>query len=121
MPHTSSPRAPHTINSFIIGLALALGLTQATPLGAQSVYPDKQIRLVVGFSAGGPTDIPARFIAEHLSSNLGKKVVVENKTGAGGQIATQDVLSKPKDGYNLLLCTHFEAINATVYLSLIHI
>ena len=97
-------------------LALAgLGCSRMGHVFAQSVYPEKQIRLVVGFSAGGPTDIPARFIAEHLSSNLGKKVVVENKTGAGGQIATQDVLSKPRDGYSLLLCTHFEAINAAVY------
>lgn len=42
-------------------------------------------------------------------------MIVENRPGAGGQIATQDVLSKPRDGYNLLLCTHFESINAAVY------
>ena len=82
--------------------------------GAQS-YPEKPIRLVVGFSAGGPTDLPARYIAERLGAALGQRVIVENRTGAGGQIATQDVLAKPRDGYNLLLCTHFEAINAAVY------
>jgi tripartite-type tricarboxylate transporter receptor subunit TctC len=82
---------------------------------AQTPYPDKPVRLVVGFSAGGPTDLPARFIAERLGSALGQRVFVENRAGAGGQIATQDVLSKPRDGYNLLLCTHFEAINAAVY------
>jgi tripartite-type tricarboxylate transporter receptor subunit TctC len=78
-------------------------------------YPDKPLRLVVGFSAGGPTDLPARFLAERLGTALGQRVVVENRPGAAGQIATQDVLSKPRDGYNLLLCTHFEAINLAVY------
>jgi tripartite-type tricarboxylate transporter receptor subunit TctC len=78
-------------------------------------YPDKPIRLVVGFGAGGPTDLPARFVADRLGQALGQRVVVENRTGAGGQIATQDVLSKPRDGYSLLLCTHFESINQAMY------
>jgi tripartite-type tricarboxylate transporter receptor subunit TctC len=82
---------------------------------AQGTYPDKFIRLVIGFSAGGPTDLPARFIADRLGSALGQRIIVENRPGAGGQIATQDVLSKPRDGYNLLLCTHFESINAAIY------
>src|SRR2546423_15711204 len=84
---------------------------------AHAQYPDKPIGLVVGFSAGGPTDLPARIIADRLGTSLGSRVVVENRPGAAGQIATQDVLSKPRDGYNLLLCTHFEAINAAVYKS----
>jgi tripartite-type tricarboxylate transporter receptor subunit TctC len=78
-------------------------------------FPDRPIRLVVGFTAGGPTDLPARFIADRLGTALGQRVVVENRPGAAGQIATQDVLARPRDGYNLLLCTHFEAINAAVY------
>ena len=82
---------------------------------AQTSYPDKPIRLVVGFSAGGPTDLPAWFIADRLGSLLGQRVVVENRIGAGGQIATQDALSRPRDGYSLLLCTHFESINAAVF------
>jgi len=82
---------------------------------AHAQYPDKPIRLVVGFTAGGPTDLPARFIAERLGASLGQHVVVENRPGAAGQIATQDVLARPREGYNLLLCTHFEAINAAVY------
>jgi tripartite-type tricarboxylate transporter receptor subunit TctC len=90
-------------------------LAASGALQAQSGYPDKRVRLVVGFSAGGPTDLPARFIAERLGTALGQRVIVENRTGAAGQIATQDVLSKPRDGYNLLLCTHFEAINLAIY------
>jgi tripartite-type tricarboxylate transporter receptor subunit TctC len=87
----------------------------APVLACAQSYPEKPIRLVVGFSAGGPTDLPARYIAERLGAALGQRVIVENRTGAGGQIATQDVLAKPRDGYNLLLCTHFEGINLAIY------
>jgi tripartite-type tricarboxylate transporter receptor subunit TctC len=86
----------------------------AGALQAQN-YPDRPVRLVVGFSAGGPTDLPARYIADRLGSVLGQRVVVENRPGAGGQIATQDVLAKARDGYTLLLCTHFESINSAIY------
>jgi tripartite-type tricarboxylate transporter receptor subunit TctC len=96
-------------------LTSAAALVAASVVQAQTSYPEKPVRLVVGFSAGGPTDLPARFIADRLGSALGQRVVVENRTGAGGQIATQDVLAKPRDGYNLLLCTHFESINAAIY------
>jgi tripartite-type tricarboxylate transporter receptor subunit TctC len=70
---------------------------------------------VVGFGAGGPTDIPARFVADKLGDALGQRVVVENKPAAAGMIAARDVLSQPRDGYTLLLCTHFEAINTAMY------
>jgi tripartite-type tricarboxylate transporter receptor subunit TctC len=90
-------------------VVLAPGASQA------QAYPVKSIRLVVGFSAGGPTDLPARFIADRLGAALGQRVIVENRTGAGGQIATMEVLGKPRDGYSLLLCTHFEAINLAIY------
>ena len=95
----------------LVLLALA-GIGAAT---AQDAYPTRPIRLVVGFGAGGPTDIPARFIADKLGEALGQRVVVENKPAAAGMIATRDVLSQPRDGYTLLLCTHFEAINTAVY------
>jgi tripartite-type tricarboxylate transporter receptor subunit TctC len=94
------------------GLAVVAGLAAAA---AQEPYPAKPIRLVVGFGAGGPTDIPARFVADKLGEVLGQRVVVENKPVAAGMIATRDVLSQPRDGYTLLLCTHFEAINTAVY------
>ena len=92
-------------------------LATLVPAGAAVAadYPTKPIRLIVGFGAGGPTDIPARFVADKLSERLGQRVVVENKPAAAGMIATRDVLAQPRDGYTLLLCTHFEAINTAVY------
>jgi tripartite-type tricarboxylate transporter receptor subunit TctC len=98
--------------TFCCGLAMLAGLVAAE---AQEPYPTKPIRLVVGFGAGGPTDIPARFVADKLGEALGQRVVVENKPAAAGIVAARDVLSQPRDGYSLLLCTHFEAINTAVY------
>src|SRR5579884_4017746 len=96
----------------LVTLALACCMP---PLHAAETYPTRPIRLVVGFGAGGPTDIPARFIADRLGAALGQPVVVENKPAAGGMVATRDVLAQPRDGYTLLLCTHFESINTAVY------
>jgi tripartite-type tricarboxylate transporter receptor subunit TctC len=95
---------------------VAICLAFATAAGAGAAdWPARPIRLVVGFGAGGPTDIPARFVAEKLGDRLGQRVIVENKPAAAGMIATRDVLSQPRDGYSLLLCTHFESINTAVY------
>jgi len=97
-------------------VALIIAGLLAAPLAAQAEgYPDRPIRLVVGFGAGGPTDIPARFVAEKLTGMLGQRVLVENKPAAGGMIATREVVHQKPDGYTLLLCTHFEAINTAVY------
>lgn len=96
-------------------LAAVLAVAGAAPSTAQEQYPNRPIRLIVGFGAGGPTDIPARFVAEKLGAALGQPVVVENKPAAGGIVATRDVIAQPADGYTLLLCTHFEAINNAVY------
>jgi tripartite-type tricarboxylate transporter receptor subunit TctC len=96
-------------------IVAAIVLGGIVPSTAAETYPTRPIRLVVGFLAGGPTDIPARFIADRLSLQLGQKVFVENKPGAGGMIALNDVLSQPRDGYNLLFCTYFDAINALLY------
>jgi tripartite-type tricarboxylate transporter receptor subunit TctC len=95
---------------------LALVLAPALPVArAGEAYPSRPIRLVVGFGAGGPTDIPARFIADRLGQSLRQPVVVENKPAAGGIVAARDVLAQPRDGYALLLCTHFDATNTAVY------
>jgi tripartite-type tricarboxylate transporter receptor subunit TctC len=97
--------------------SIAVALLCALPAAAQDHYPTRPVRLVVGFGAGGPTDIPARMIADKLGTLLGQRVIVENKMGAAGMLATRDVLAQPADGYNLLLCTHFESINTALYKS----
>ena len=104
----------HVRAKLCCGLVL-LALANVGTASAQETYPSRPIRLVVGFGAGGPTAIPARFVAEKLGDALGQRVVVENKPAAAGMVATRDVLSQPRDGYTLLLCTHFESINTAVY------
>jgi tripartite-type tricarboxylate transporter receptor subunit TctC len=99
----------------IYRLLALLALAVSNAANAQEAYPTRPIRLVVGFGAGGPTDIPARFVADKLGEALGQRVIVENKPAAAGMVATRDVLAQPRDGYNLLLCTHFESINTAVY------
>jgi tripartite-type tricarboxylate transporter receptor subunit TctC len=100
------------------GLRYAIAVLAAivcAQIANADTYPSRPIRLLVGFGAGGPTDIPARYIAEKLGAALGQPVVVENKPAAGGIVATRDVLAQPRDGYTLLLCTHFDATNVAVY------
>src|ERR1700746_3622976 len=94
-------------------LSLIVGLSPSMSRGGS--YPDRPIRLVVGFGVGGPTDIPARFIADKLSEALGQRVFVENKPASGGIVATRDVLARAAEGYTLLLCTHFGPINVAAY------
>ncbi len=102
-------------NACKVSIGCIAALLVAAVAFAGDSYPTRPVRLVVGFGAGGPTDIPARFIADRLASMLGQNVIVENKPGAGGMLATRDVLAQPRDGYNLLLCTHFESINTVLY------
>jgi tripartite-type tricarboxylate transporter receptor subunit TctC len=82
----------------------ALWLVAAiAPASAQSDYPSRPIRLVVGFAAGGGNDIFARLVADKASQILGQSVIVENKPGAGGRLAPEYVLSQPGDGYTLFV------------------
>ena len=78
-------------------------------------YPSRPVRIIVGFAAGGPNDILARLIGQWLSQRLGQQFVVENRTGAGSNIATEAVVRAPPDGYTLLLVGSPNAINATLY------
>jgi tripartite-type tricarboxylate transporter receptor subunit TctC len=78
-------------------------------------YPTRPVRLVVGFPPGGGTDIIARLIGEWLSERLGQQLVIENRPGAGSNIATEGVVRAAADGYTLLLVSAAHAINATLY------
>jgi tripartite-type tricarboxylate transporter receptor subunit TctC len=78
-------------------------------------YPSRSVLILVGYAAGGPTDICARMIAQWLSQRLGQQFVVENRDGAGSNIATEAAIRATPDGYTLLLATQSNAINATLY------
>jgi tripartite-type tricarboxylate transporter receptor subunit TctC len=86
-----------------------------TGIASAADYPTRPVRLIVGFAAGGPTDILARHMAQYLSAKLGQQFVVENKPGATGNIATEYVLGQPADGYTILVTSTANAINMTFY------
>ncbi|AVJ29043.1 Bug family tripartite tricarboxylate transporter substrate binding protein [Achromobacter spanius] len=93
---------------------LALLAAGQTPALA-AAYPDKPIRLIVAFSPGGPTDVLARLVAKRLADDLGQQVVVENKPGAGGNIASEVVANAPADGYTLLYNSSSIAISPALF------
>jgi tripartite-type tricarboxylate transporter receptor subunit TctC len=95
-------------------LAAAFASTYQPPAAAQG-YPNHPIRLLVGFAPGGNTDLMARLTAEQLTLRLGQSVIVENRGGAGGSVATSIVAKAPADGYTLLFASTSHAINAALY------
>jgi tripartite-type tricarboxylate transporter receptor subunit TctC len=97
---------------FAFLLAAALGLCQP---GAAQTYPDHVITLVVPYPAGGGNDVLARIVAEAMGKSLGQQLVIENRGGAGGTIATRQVAKSPPDGYTLLIATSSLAINPSLY------
>ncbi|HML13546.1 MAG TPA: tripartite tricarboxylate transporter substrate binding protein [Xanthobacteraceae bacterium] len=94
--------------------AAALSTIPRGPAGAQG-YPDRAVRIVVPFSAGGPADTATRILGEKLSAAWGKPVVVENRAGAGGNIGAEFVARQTPDGYTLLVNASNHVINASLY------
>src|SRR5215813_4261769 len=82
---------------------------------AAQAYPDRPVTLVVPYPAGGGNDVLARLVAEKMASSLGGSIVVENRGGAGGTIATRQVAKSAPDGYTLLIATSSLAINPSLY------
>ena len=98
---------------FLSGLAL---IVASLPAGAQ--YPTKPVRMLVGFPPGGGVDIMARLVAQKLTERWGKPVVVENRAGAAGNIATEIAAKSSPDGYTLIMAFSSHASNAALYPSL---
>jgi tripartite-type tricarboxylate transporter receptor subunit TctC len=97
-----------------LGLALAAaaaGVPQARALD----YPTRPVHVIVGYPAGGTTDILARLVGQYLSERLGQQFIIDNRSGAGNNIGTEAVVNAAPDGYTLLLVNPANAINATLY------
>src|SRR5215475_15011775 len=89
----------------LVALALVAGLSQSARAQTDPAanYPNKTIKIVVGFAAGGGNDIIARIIGQKLQDGFGQTVIIENKVGAGGSLAALSVIAAPPDGYTLLV------------------
>lgn len=101
------------VKKFAIAALAAGCLTGAATVSAS--YPERAVRMVVGYSAGGPTDIIARVMAKGMSEHLGQSVVVENKPGASAHIATMDIMNSAPDGYKLLVTSLTLNVNPLLY------
>jgi tripartite-type tricarboxylate transporter receptor subunit TctC len=99
---------------YLVAAVLA-ALLVSGPAAAASDYPSRPVRWIVGYPAGGTTDIVARLIGHWLSERLGQQFIIENKPGAGNNIATEAMINSPPDGYTVLLTNPANAINATLY------
>jgi len=95
---------------------MMVGAAAAWPLAARAgTYPSRPVRIIVGYAAGGSNDIVARLIGQWLSERLGQPFIIENRPGAGTNIATEAVVTAAPDGYTLLMVNPANAINATLY------
>jgi tripartite-type tricarboxylate transporter receptor subunit TctC len=99
-------------------LHLATGATTLPVISRTTwaqAYPSRPVRIIVGFAAGGPNDSLARLMGQWLSERLGQPFIIENRLGAGSNVATEAVVRASADGYTLLLVGSPNAINATLY------
>src|ERR1700722_8094246 len=100
---------------FLSLAAGAAGLPALSRIAWAQTYPSRPVHLIVGYAAGGPTDIAARLVGQWLSERLRQKFVIETRPGAGTNIATERVVRAPADGYTLLLISLSNSVNATLY------
>lgn len=95
-------------HSFVMALVVgAVGLLSGLPAGAADAYPNKPIRVIVPYPAGGVVDVQTRIVTQKLSAALGQPVIVDSKPGAGGSIGAEYVAQQPADGYTLLVSAPF--------------
>ena len=103
---------PRILSTLLKAFGLLLALTTAA---AAQDYPTRPLRLLIPFAPGGSVDIVARIVATKLGERLGKQVMVDNRAGAGGIIATELAANAPPDGYTLLLVSLAHAVNPWIY------
>lgn len=102
-------------NAALAAAVAALVVAAGTPAQAQATYPSKPVKLVVGFAPGGPTDILGRVIGTGMGKILGEQFYVENRTGAGGNIATEQVARAEPDGHTIQLTLTTAAVNESLF------
>jgi tripartite-type tricarboxylate transporter receptor subunit TctC len=100
---------------FLYLAAAAATLPVVSGIASAQTYPARPVRLIVGYAAGGSSDIVARLIGQWLSERIGQQFIIENRPGANSNIGTETVVRSPADGYTLLLVSSVNAINATLY------
>jgi tripartite-type tricarboxylate transporter receptor subunit TctC len=93
----------------------AVALPAASQIAKAEAYPTRPVRIIVGLAAGGGADILSRLLAQWLSERLGQQYVIENRPGAGTNVATETVVRAAPDGYMLLMVLPPNAVNATLY------
>ncbi|MGA9091778.1 MAG: tripartite tricarboxylate transporter substrate binding protein [Bradyrhizobium sp.] len=103
------------LRAAVIGMVCLLGLAAGAAPASAADYPNRPVRWLIGFSAGGPVDVVARILSQWLSEHFGQQFVVENRTGSGGNIAAATAINSPPDGYTLLFVAPNNAISASLY------
>ncbi|MDB5513606.1 MAG: transporter [Tardiphaga sp.] len=103
------------LRAALSGLVCLLCLATTVVPAAAADYPNRPVRWLIGFAAGGPVDIVARIMAQWLSDRFGQQFVVENRAGSGGNIAAAAAINSPPDGYTLLFVAPNNAISTSLY------
>jgi tripartite-type tricarboxylate transporter receptor subunit TctC len=100
--------------SLLVAVLAAWGVLFPSVAAAQGPYPNESVKLVVAFSPGGPTDVVARILGQRLTEKWGQSVVIENRGGAGGNIAARQVAKAEPNGYTVLVTTSAFAVNPSL-------
>ena len=103
------------LRASVIGMICLLSLAGGVAPAAAADYPNRPVRWLIGFAAGGPVDVVARILSQWLSEHFGQQFVVENRAGSGGNIAAATAVNSPPDGYTLLFVAPNNAISASLY------
>ncbi|KPV00802.1 hypothetical protein APR50_31760 [Variovorax paradoxus] len=115
MPLDSNPSRRRSVLSLLGRWAFVVGAAGVTAAVGAQVFPDRPLRIVVPFPAGGIVDVTARKVGQKLAEDLGRPVIIDNRPGAGGTIGTEFVARSPADGHTLLMVFDTHAVNPLIY------